>query len=230
MSDDIFFIHYAITALSQTFRFYVKEFFKDGTTNEFFNVVFATNRLNHRTADLSSLLTDPSNTVKIELRFTDSGVTDISETKTLLIEEECSIYRKHKLIYLDAKGSYNSLNFNQVSRKETTVKPKVFEKFINGATESDTSRPLTRYFVQSEEVFSVNTSILTDKHNQLLADLIKSTDVYLDVRNDDRFPSASIEFLPVEILTKNIKELKSENQELNQQTIKFRFSFDDIAR
>ena len=228
LKDDIFFIHFAIASLAQTFRFYVKEYFKNGTTNEFFTAVSATRRANLKTLDLNSVLTDPDNTTHIEVRSTDLLAADISETKTLVIEGNCSIYRRHRIIYLDAKGSYNSLNFDQVSHLDTKVTPKVYEKFINGASEVDTSRALTRYYVESEEVFTVNSTILTDK--QMFADLIKSTDVWLDVRNDDRFPAPEVEFLPIEIMTPQVRDEKSENGELLQKTIQYKYSFEDVTR
>jgi len=229
LKDDIFFIHFAVGSLSQLVRFRITEYFNNGTTNEI-TITFTANRVTKRTLDLAATLTDPDNTNRIEVFFENSGAVQNSEKKTLLIEDSCSIYRRHKIIYLDSKGSYNSLNFDQVSNDTTTVKPKVFRKFVDATTETDTTRALTRFFVDSEEVFTVNSAILSDKHNEMIRDLIKSTDVYLDVRNDDRFPGEDIDFVPIEILTRNHKSAKSENQELLQKPIQYRYAWEDVTR
>lgn len=229
-SDDIFFIHFAITGTSQTLRFIVKEYFNNGTDNTIVEVVSVTGRAQLKTLDLSSKLTSPSTTNRIEVWFEDVSLNQVSKKTTLFIEEPCSTFTRNRLVYLDSKGSRNSLNFDRVSNTTTTVKPKVYEKFINGRYEADTSRGVTRYFVESEEITTVNSAILSEKHNLMIKDLIKSTEVFLDVRNDDRFPGPSVEFVPVEILTKSFKDAKSENQQLLQQQIQFKFAFEDITR
>lgn len=229
-SDDIFFIHFAITGLSQTLRFIVKEYFNNGTDNTIVEVVSVTGRAQLKTLDLASKLTSPSTTNRIEVWFEDVSLNQVSKKTTLFIEEPCSTYTRNRLIYLDSKGSRNSLNFDRVSNTTTTVKPKVFEKFINGRNEVDTSRGLTRFFVESEEITTINSAILSEKHNLMIQDLLKSTEVYLDVRNDSRFPDPSVEFVPVEILTRNFKDAKSENQQLLQQSIQYKFAFEELTR
>lgn len=230
LTDDLFFIHYAIGGTSQTLRFIVKEYFNNGTNNTIVEVVSATSRSNLKTLDLFSKLTDPTNTSRIEVWFEDVGLNQVSEIKNLYLQTPCTTYTRHKIIYLDPKGSRSSLNFDQVSNQSTTVKPKVYQKFINAATQEDTSRPLTRYFVESDEVFTVNSAILSEKHNSMIRDLLKSTEVWLDVRNDERFPDPSVEFIPIEILTKQFKDAKSENQQLLQKPIQFRYSFEEVTR
>jgi hypothetical protein len=230
LTDDLFFIHYAIGGTSQTLRFIVKEYFNNGTNNTIVEVVSATSRANLKTLDLFSKLTDPTNTSRIEVWFEDVGLNQVSEIKNLYLQTPCTTYTRHKIIYLDPKGSRSSLNFDQVSNQSTTVKPKVYQKFINAATQEDTSRPLTRYFVESDEVFTVNSAILSEKHNSMIRDLLKSTEVWLDVRNDERFPDPSVEFIPIEILTKQFKDAKSENQQLLQKPIQFRYSFEEVTR
>jgi len=230
LTDDLFFIHFAISGTSSTLRFIVKEYFTNGTDNTIVEVVNATSRVNLKTLDLASKLTDPDNTVRVEVWFENNALAQVSEKKNLYIQTPCSTYTRHKIIYLDPKGSRSSLNFDQVSNLNTAVKPKVYQKFINAATQEDVSRPLTRYFVESNEIFTVNSAILSEKHNSMIRDLIKSTEVWLDVRNDSRFPDAAVEFIPIEILTKQVKDAKSENQQLLQQSIQFRYSFEDVTR
>ncbi len=228
-NDDIFFIHTAITGTSQVVKFLVKEFFNNGTTNTI-STTMTLGRANYVTLDLASVLTDPSVTTHIEVKFQTITSVDICAPKILILEDECTIFKRHKIIFLDSKGSYSCLNFNYASKEDLEVSAKTYEKFVNGAVEVGTSRHLTRFFTESSEVFTVNTGNLTDKHNVLLQDLIKSINVFLDVRNDERFPSDEIKFVPIEILTDKLSLLKSDNQEINQQKIRFRFSYNDITR
>jgi len=229
LKDDLFFIHFTIPSASQFLRFVIEEFFANGTTNTVLTTINA-DRVNIHTFDLAAKLTDPDNTVKVDVWFTLTDLTQVSEKRTFFLKDPCSIYRRHRIIYLDSKGSRSSLNFDQVSNQTTQVQPKTYQKFIDISQEDDTSRALTRFFVLSDEVFNVNSAILSDKHNSMIRELIKSTDVWLDVRNDDRFPSSEVEFVPIEILTKNFKDSKSENQQLLQQQIQYRYAYEDVTR
>ncbi len=229
LKDDIFFVHHLQNNLSGTVVSHITEFFDDGSTNVITASKVFTNRANLITLDLLAILTDPDNTFKIEFKFRNApNTSDISETVTLQLVDSCSVFKNNRIIYLDSQGSYNSLNFDFVSNTDTTVTPKTFRKFINASTAVDISRELTRYFIDAEDVHTVNSDILTDKHEVMIRDLIKSTDVFLDVRTDADFPD--VDFLSIEILTRSHKTQKSENSELLQKTIRYRFSFDEVTR
>ena len=105
---------------------------------------------------------------------------------------------------------------------------KTFRKFIDDETETDQSRGVTRYFIDSTETHTLNSDNTDDADIIRMRDLIKSSVVFLDVRNDDRFPD--MDFIPVEILTKTLKPKKSDNAEIGQYSINFRFAFEEISR
>ena len=223
--DDIFFIH--IAADVDTYEVNFTEHFKDGTLSIGGASISFNDFTNLLRVDLSLLLTDPDNAVKFCIDIKLSAV-NVSMERCIDLVDGCSRFTNHKIIYLDDKGSYNSLNFDHASRKTDTANPKTYTKYIEGTTQQDVSRPITRYFNDPTTVHTVNTDNLTDKHNIMLVDLINSDQAFLDVRNDGDFPDA--DFLPIEILTRTIEEAKSENQELAQFTIQYRFSFDKIGR
>jgi len=178
--------------------------------------------------DLAAQLSFPDNAVSFSIQFKQLG-SPVSEVRTLNLIDSCSIFKEYKFLYLDKHGSYSSLVFEMVSERGITVDPKMYRKYIDDGTAEDISRPLTRYYVESTEVYTVNTNILTDKHNSMLFDLIESKQVFLNVENDPDF-DVSIRFLPVEILTKTMQEAKSINQDMLQKSIRFRFSYDRITR
>lgn len=223
--DDLFFVN--VLADSAVFDYVLEEHFKNGTSNITTAAATLDKLTNWVRFDLADLLTDPDNAIKFCIKFQQAAV-DKSREYCLTLIDGCSRYENLKFIYLDKYGSYNSINFNHISRMSTTAAPKTYKKYIDPLTEDDTSRPITRYFNNPTEVHTANTDYLTDEHNIMMADLINSPRVFLDVRNDPDNPNSK--FFPVEILTKTIQEAKSENMDLAQFEILWRFSFDEIGR
>jgi hypothetical protein len=176
--------------------------------------------------DLAAQLLGPESAVSFSMQWKLAGV-PVSEVFTWGLRDQCSRYTNHKIIYLDSKGSYNTLNFDHASREANTASPKTYKQFIDGLTQQDTSRGITRYFNESSQVFTVNTDNLTDKHYRMLVDLINSERVFLDLRYA---VIPGVQFYPIEIITKSINDAKAENQELGQYSIQYRFSFDKISR
>lgn len=223
--DDIFFIH--VAALTGVYDYVIEEHFANGTSlittaSITFNVFTHWFRM-----DLSVFLTDPDNAIKFCIKFQQAAV-DFSREYCVTLIDGCSRFTNLKFVYLDYLGSYNSINFDHISRKTDTSNPKTFKKFTDALVKEDVSRPLTRYFDDPTEVHTANTDYLTDEHNIMVSDLILSQRVYLDVRNNPDYPD--MEFMPVEILTRTIQEAESENMDLAQFTINWRFSFDKIGR
>ena len=224
--DDIFFIHVLADTIGN-WEFETTEYFKNGTTNVSVSPTSLGSFCNLFRLDLSLLLTDPANAIKFCIKFRNLGV-DFSKEYCLTLIDGCSRFNNLKFLYLDDMGSYNSLNFDHISRKSSTSAPKTYKKFIDSLSEEDTSREITRYFNNPTEVHTANTDYLTDEHNIMMVDLINSSRVFLDVRNDADYPK--LDFLPVEILTRTIDEAKNENSDLAQFQITWRFSFDKIGR
>ena len=102
------------------------------------------------TADLSLISFNP-NTHFLDITMQDSSPSIVSENLRLLIEPRpCTTYTPYKLIYLDSKGSYVSINFDGVSTRQERTKSKTFRKFIDPLTETETSRGVQRFFQDTE--------------------------------------------------------------------------------
>lgn len=224
--DDIFWLH--VLSAPGTSRLVTTQTNKDGSTNVV-NQDLSLDYSNLYKMDLGSALVSPDDAVKFELQWEQNGGGLPFKSSKLIfkLREQCSRFTNYKLIYLDSKGSFNTLNFDHASRRVNSANPKTYEQFFEPITESDISRGITRWFNTSEEVWEVNTDFLTDKHYKMLVDLINSKRVFLDV---DYLGVQGVQYFPVEVLTRSVAELKSENQELPQYSVRFRFSFDKISR
>lgn len=221
--DDIFWVHFI--ANPGAYDMETIETLKNGTT-VVNTTAFTADKTNLYKINLGAELTDPNNAVKFRVQVKQGGglVSNFIEWDLI---DNCSRYENFKLIYLDSKGSYNSLNFNYASRRTNTANPKTFKQFINALTQQDTSRGITRYFNEAEERYTVNTDYLTDKHYKMLVDLINAERVYYYALP---LNLQGLDYYPVEILTRQLVEQKAENAELPQYSIEFRFSFDKISR
>ncbi len=226
--NDLFWVHFT-NLVGALVKFRVIEYDAGGsplvTTTTSFTPI--TEKANLAKLDLGDISFNAL-TKTVGITFLNTGDSEISKEIIMIVEEPCTTFTAHKLIYLDGYGSYQSLNFDLRSDSTLTVNAKTFRKFIDAETETDQSRGVTRYFIDSTETHTLNSNNSDDTEIIRLRDLIKSNRVFLDVRNDTRFPD--MDFVPVEILTKTLKPKKSENAEIGQYSINFRFAFEEISR
>ena len=226
--NDLFWVHFT-NLVGALVKFRVIEYDAGGsplvTTTTSFTPI--TEKANLAKLDLGDISFNAL-TKTVGITFLNTGDSEISKEIIMIVEEPCTTFTAHKLIYLDGYGSYQSLNFDLRSDSTLTVNAKTFRKFIDAETETDQSRGVTRYFIDSTETHVLNSNNSDDTEIIRLRDLIKSNRVFLDVRNDTRF--TDMDFVPVEILTKTLKPKKSENAEIGQYSINFRFAFEEISR
>ena len=62
----------------------------------------------------------------------------------------------------------------------------------------------------------------------MLEDLFKSKRAFLDVRNDSNYPD--VDFLPIEVISRNIAKQKQENNTAPQYSMQWRFAFEEVNR
>lgn len=226
--DDLFWVHFT-NLVGSLIKFRVIEYDAGGgvlvTTDTSFTPT--TEKANLAKLDLGDIVFNAA-TKSIGIQFLNSVNAEISKEIIMLVEDPCTSYTAHKIVYLDGYGSYQSLNFDLRSDSTLAVTPKTFRQFIDAETETDQSRGVTRYFTDATETHTLNSDNTDDADIIRMRDLIKSDVVFLDVRNDPRFPD--MEFAPIEITTRRLKPKKSENGELGQYDINFRFAFEEIAR
>ncbi len=186
-----------------------------------------TQKANLARMDLSSYPLD-AGTVKIAVQFLDNLNAPISEVKIMNIVEPCTKYTKHKFLYLGSYGSYSSINFDMKSFQNTSIGAKSYRKFIDSSSDTDVSRGITRFFVDSKTIHTANTDIVSDSHFRMLEDLFKSKRAFLDVRNDSNYPD--VDFLPIEVISRNIENQKQENHTAPQYSMQWRFAFEEVYR
>lgn len=165
----------------------------------------------------------------IQFRLINTDSNPVTESIRLRIEpRECTTYSEVKLIYLDAKGSYNSLNFDGAKNRQVNLKNKTFRQFIDPLTDNELSRGIQKYFIDSNEILTINSFVTDDNKNIMFEDLIKSPRVFMDLRNNAEFDN--MDFAPVEVLERRFKEMTTITGDIPQYEIDIRFAFEEVNR
>lgn len=229
--DDIFFVHFAgkNTAPFRPHKLEILELDRSG--NLLATTLVAGDLVTNSqlvTMDLSAIVFNAL-TYFIEFSIIDIDTNFVTDVIRLLIKPRpCSEHTPIKLIYLDSKGSFNSLNFDGVSKQDFKTKVKTFRKFVDPISETETSRGVQRFFQDTEEKFEINTLLTTEESNIMFDDFMRSDRVFIDLRNNAEF--SNVDFFPVEVLTKSFKPVKLETNEIPQYSINIRFAFEQIDR
>lgn len=229
--DDVFFLHFS-GRLAPVFKPARLQIYELNNSGGLLATTIITGDLDTNsqlvTMDLSAIVFN-ANTKFIQFRLINVDSNPVTQSIRLRVEPRpCSTYTPYKLIYLDAKGSYNSINFDGVSKSVEKTKVQTFRKFINPLTDNELSRGIQRFFQDTEKEFTLNSFILDDNNSLMFGDLIRSPRVFADLRNDSRFPN--MDFAPVEVLTNTFRELKTENSDLIQYSFDIRFAYEQINR
>lgn len=227
---DIFYIHF-IGNVSDYVEMYVEQYDKAG------NIVpsagYSTNKTLTVGPNLARLdLTDVgivSGAEVLGVRFYDAKADPISDEVFLTIEDLCSSYTNTRLVYLDSKGSYNSLNFNMKSSSNLSINEvQNYRGYINPITQTGETRGIKRFYQEEEETFKISTQVLTEKHNRMFRDLLESTQVFIDVRSDSNYTNT--DFLPIEVLTRSFEPKKDENGELQIFELEYKLTTKKMLR
>ena len=182
--------------------------------------------------DLSdtSLYNINSLTVKIGIQFIDPyGGTDTPLTnnnKYNLLDTICLPYQNFKLLYLDKLGSYNTINLGYKSNENVEIKKENFRKRINPLNDNDYNRGLQTHFIKYNDTYTLNTGNLNQDDMARFEDMLLSTRVFLDVRNNSDVRFNDMNYVPLIINTNSMRRFKSENQELAQYTVKCELAYE----
>ena len=229
--DDVFYIHFIgnTTAPFKPLRLEIREL--DQSSNLLATTLISGDLDTNSqlvTMDLSQI-TFNALTRFISFRLIDTDSNPTSESIRLKLRpRECSTFNETKLIYLDAKGSYNSLNFDGARSRQVSMKSKSFRKFVDPLTDNGQARGIQKYFLDSTEVITINTFITEDSHNLMFEDLMKSNRVFVDLRNNPDFEN--IDFAPIEILERRFKPMETVNGQLPQYEIDIRYAYEEVNR
>lgn len=120
-----------------------------------------------------------------------------------------------KLCYLNSRGGYSHIDFPKMSSYVDTVERKQFTKNLD-YDYSLGDRGDTIYDVNLDRVYTINTDWLTDSDNEDIAELLKSTDVYLNYAGG---------LSPIVIQTNSVSYKKQSNFEMAQYTITYKLAY-----
>lgn len=108
------------------------------------------------------------------------------------INTDCSKFDTYQLIWKDKFGSYISYPFKYLAIKESDFERKEFRKTQGNWNLTDntfgyksTDRGNETYFSRSVDKISLNSGWVDTKENFLIKDLLQSTDVFIQIPNDD---------------------------------------------
>lgn len=178
--------------------------------------------------DLSTITFQPQ-TTRIQVTVLDGLNNDTTESRFFDLEDyPCTQYDRWKLFYMDKYGSYNNISFGMISTSDFSVDPKTFRKRIDPLNDSSRQRGVTRYTQRTDQKFTLNTDLLDEVQSQMIQELLESPRVYRDVRNVDGWGSS--DFLPIEILTKQIKPYAYGANDMPQYAIDVRYAFEKHTR
>jgi hypothetical protein len=180
--------------------------------------------------DLSTYVFN-ANTKSIGIRFLANdgtfSVGDITlRNKYKLLDVECLPWEKHRLIYLDKLGSYNTISLNYISNEDVKITKENFRKRIDPLNDSDYNRGLQTYFTRAAEKYTLNTDNLNADDMAKFEDMLLSTRVLLDVRSHSDTKFDGMNYVPMIINTESMKRYKSENQQLAQYTVNCELAYE----
>ena len=226
--DDVIFIHTVGLSYSAPIRFLMVEFNASGNqvastpeiqlTNgalcKFLKIDFAQYTFNVNTAQVGiAFEADDYEFVTLMNRYT-------------IIDQQCLPYQNFKILYLDKLGSYNTINLGYKSEEDLNIEKETFRKRIDPLNSADYSRGLQNYFTRADERYTLNTGNLNAEDMAKFEDLLLSTDVFLDVRNNPDPKFNEMNYVPLVINTNSMRRFKSENQDIPQFTIECQLGYE----
>jgi hypothetical protein len=162
-----------------------------------------------------------ADTTSYTVKTLNSSLVDNSIEFTFNMVERCSKYENYKLLFLDRIGSYISLNFNLVSKKNRSVKRETYRKRIGHYTTTKgkympelDGRSLRTIDTTLDDKFTINSDWLSEAESDMVLELLQSPEVFhIDESGNTR---------AIQILTNSIQEKTRRNDYL----INYKFDFE----
>ena len=108
---------------------------------------------------------------------------------------------------------------NYASNEDVKIVKENFRSRLDPLSSSDNSRGLQTYFTKASEKFTLNTGNLNADDMAKFEDMMLSTRVLLDVRDNDDARFNEMEYVPFMVNTNTLRRYKSENQQIAQYTV-----------
>lgn len=229
--DDYYYIHAVGIPDSPTVGATIREYDSSGTQVAITTIAgvtgLNTSGAKYLKLDMATIAWNAA-TTEITIAMTNSSVIATTVKRFKLTNSQCSSFDSHRFFYKDKLGSMNMIDLDQPSYGNLSIKPKTFNHRVDPLVENGRSKGVTRYTQSAEETFTANTRALRADQIYKIEDLLLSNLVYLDVRAEAEW--GTVDFIPVEILTKKMEYYKRGNQDIPQYTIEFKHSFDKVTR
>ena len=233
LKDDVVWIHSVGLGFGLNRKFKLREYDKQGVllVDHAYEDMSGTDICQFYKLDLSTYIFN-ANTYSLGFQFYEVDVLPVGEvaltleTRTNLIDVECSSWEKYRLVYLDKYGSYNTMSLNYKSTEDLDITKENYRSRIDSLTDRDSTRGLQNYFTMAKDVYTLNTGNLNADDMAKFEDLLLSTRVLLDVRTNSDVKFTDMDYVPLIINTNKMKRFKSENQELAQYTIECELAYD----
>ena len=224
--DDVIWVHCVGLGFGLNRRFRLKEYDKMGTllvTHPLNTMALFTKETVFYKLDLSTYSFN-ANTKSIGIEFLTNdvnlGIFPLTEENRYTLKNvECSSFDKYRLVYLDKLGSYNTISLNYASNEDVKIVKENFRSRLDPLSSSDNSRGLQTYFTKASEKFTLNTGNLNADDIERFEDMMLSTRVLLDVRDNDDVRFNEMEYVPFMVNTNTLRRYKSENQQIAQYTV-----------
>lgn len=157
---------------------------------------------------------------KLIVTLSDGSLSDEVDLKYF---EDCGIYNKYKVAFVNRFGAVQDLYVTKKSIERLEVQDEVF-KFnttTTGGTYSIYTPQYTRYSVNGRESITLNTPFLPEDYNSVIKELMITEKAWL-------VNTETNEVTPVIPKTKSLTYKTSVNDKLTQYTIEFDYAYDAI--
>ena len=128
------------------------------------------------TSNLSAYLT--SDVVKYEVRARIDGFV-LANYKTFIIENDCTKIQR-RFEWVNKLGGLDAFTFTGKEVRDIDIEKETFKRVI-GASRSIPERSVTTFGVQTKDVYTVNSGIVSKVEKEWLISLLESPEVYLVV-------------------------------------------------
>lgn len=125
-------------------------------------------------------LTLSANAVKYEVYARLAG-NKITNTKTFIIEDECSPTRiERRFEWVNKLGGIDAFTFKGKESRDIDVEKRTFKRVLN-SVRTIPERSVTTFGVETKDVYTVNSGIVNKEEREWLLSLVESPEVYLIV-------------------------------------------------
>lgn len=170
----------------------------------------------------------PATTVRYTFYLLNAGLSTISATNTVYIDDYCSKYDRKVLHFLNRLGNYDCFTFNMKSVNTTEKETKSYKKIpygLNGSNEYTYDKSTADEIIYDTTLtnkMNVSTGWITEAQASWLRDLIMSPVIYEENSDGD--------FISVKCTQKSYESKKQANDKMIQIVVELQYDLQDIRQ